>query len=165
MSDRIVGFEPVFDANSRVLILGSFPSVKSREVDFYYGNPRNRFWGMLYSYFQEPLQIGTENRREFLARRGVALWDVVMRCRIVGSQDASITDYEAADLSRVLSCAPIERILLNGKTAYSIFKKCAQTDVPALCLPSTSPANPRFNEEEWRAALDLVFANKESARV
>ncbi len=77
MSDRIRGFEPVFDVNSRLLILGSFPSVKSRMVDFYYGNKQNRFWKILFGFFFFLVQESTAAKREFLLRRGIALWDVV----------------------------------------------------------------------------------------
>ncbi len=88
--ERKIGFAPIFDENSRVLILGSFPSVKSREIDFYYGNKQNRFWKMLCGFFQEEIPSTQEEKIEFLLRRNVALWDMVMSCEIEGSSDASI---------------------------------------------------------------------------
>ena len=159
MSDKIYGFSPVFDEHSRVLILGSFPSVQSRKVDFYYGNKQNRFWPMLGRYFGESVGEGGEARRAFVLRQGVALWDIVVACHIRGSSDASIRDSEIADLDIVLRAAPVERILLNGATAYNLFcERYAAIGIPYRKMPSTSPANPRYREEEWFAALDAVFA-------
>ena len=118
MPDKIRGFSPVFDENSRVLILGSFPSVKSRRVSFYYGNKQNRFWPMLERYFGESAGLDAAQRKAFVLRHGIALWDIVVACTIQGSADASIRDAELADLDEVLRAAPIRRILLNGGTAY-----------------------------------------------
>ncbi len=161
MSDRIRGFEPVFDVNSRLLILGSFPSVKSRKVDFYYGNKQNRFWKILFGFFGEEVQESTAAKREFLLRRGIALWDVVAECEIVGSQDSTIRNYAAADIGRVLSAAPVEKIFLNGKTALAVFRKTfPEIGVPYECLPSTSPANTRCDENVWRRALAEMFPDK-----
>ena len=158
MSDKVTGFQPVFDANSRLLILGSFPSVKSRQVDFYYGNPQNRFWKILFGFFGEEVRQDTPFKKEFLHRRGVALWDIVTACEIVGSQDHTIRNYSVADLSEVLSVAPIQRIFLNGKTAFSIFRKAyPDIETPYECLPSTSPANPRCDDKVWIKALEEVF--------
>lgn len=156
--ERAEGFAPVFDGNSRVLILGSFPSVKSRQTSFYYGHPQNRFWKMLSAYFKAPMPVTNEEKRGLVLRNGVALWDVVQRCDIVGSADASIGNYEPAKIERVLSEAKIELILLNGKKALSVFEEnCGDCGVPYLVMPSTSPANPRYNEAVWREALDGVF--------
>ena len=158
MSDRIHGFQPVFDANSELLILGSFPSVKSRAVDFYYGNRQNRFWKMLFGYFGEEVKEDVLAKREFVLRRHVALWDVVSECEIVGSSDASIANFRAADIPAVVRTAPIRLILLNGATAYKIFcENFGGIGVPFLRMPSTSPANPRYEQSVWFAALDSVF--------
>lgn len=158
MCDIKLGFEPVFDKNSRILILGSFPSVKSREVEFYYGNKQNRFWRIICSYFGDDIPKSTEGKKQFLRRSNIALWDIVTECSIVGSSDSSIRDYKVADLDRVLSQSPIELIILNGGKAFEIFKKYyPDCVVPYIKLPSTSPANMRCSEEEWRAALDKVF--------
>ena len=158
MSDKIQGFQPVFDANSELLILGSFPSVKSRAVDFYYGNRQNRFWKMLFGYFGEEVREDVSAKREFVLRRHVALWDVVSECEIVGSSDASITGYAVAEIPAVLKAAPIRLILLNGAVAYKIFcENFAEIGVPFLRMPSTSPANPRYDQGVWFAALASVF--------
>lgn len=155
------GFEPVFDQNSRVLILGSFPSVKSREVGFYYGNPHNRFWGTVCGFFGEEIPSAVEGKREFLLRRGIALWDVVLGCEITGSSDASIRQETVADLPSLLSAAPIERILCNGSKSYELL----QEHYPLLAvdirkLSSTSPANPRFSVREWYSALSETFSSE-----
>ena len=156
--NRKIGFAPVFDKSSRVLILGSFPSVKSREIDFYYGHKQNRFWKMLCGYFGEEIPTTVKEKKEFLARRNIALWDMVISCEIVGSADASVKNAVTADLSVVLDNAPIEKILLNGTLSYQLFiDGYSDLSVPYEKMPSTSPANPRYQEEVWRRALDEVF--------
>lgn len=157
-TERKIGFSPVFDKNSKVLILGSFPSVKSRQIDFYYGNKQNRFWKMLCGYFGEEIPQTIEGKKAFLYRRNIALWDMVTACEIVGSSDASIKNAELADLDEVFKNAKIQKILLNGTLAYTLFME-RYKDVPISYekMPSTSPANPRFNETVWRKALDDVF--------
>ena len=155
---RKIGFAPVFDEYSRVLILGSFPSVKSRQIDFYYGNKQNRFWRTICGYFGEEIPETVEGKKDFLSRRQIALWDMVVSCEIEGSADASVKNAEAADLNKVLRHAKIDKILLNGTLAYELFLKGYKD----LCvtyerMPSTSPANPRFDENVWRKALDDVF--------
>jgi len=153
------GFKPIFARDSKILILGSFPSVKSREIDFYYGNKQNRFWKMLCSYFHEEIPSTVEGKKDFLLRRKVALWDMVISCEIEGSADADVKNAEIADLFMVLNQAPIEKILLNGTLAYDLFiKKYADIGVSYEKMPSTSPANPRYREEVWRRALNDVFA-------
>lgn len=153
-----IGFAPVFDENSRVLILGSFPSVKSRQIDFYYGNKQNRFWKMLCGYFGEEIPPTTEEKKAFLYRRQIALWDMVVACEIEGSSDASVKNAEIADLSQVLERANIRKILLNGTLAYNLFtEKYAALPVPYEKMPSTSPANPRYDENKWRKALNQIF--------
>ena len=165
MPDIIQGFEPFFTPESEVLILGSFPSVKSRAVQFYYGNRQNRFWKMLYSFFGEEPREDVEEKKAFLARRRVALWDIAVRCSVEGSADATIRAAELADLSLVLSRAPVRSILLNGKTAYGLFcRRYQNCPLPYACLPSTSPANPRYDEAAWHAALAAAFAAGEQAR-
>lgn len=161
MSDIIQGFEPVFDANSALLILGSFPSVKSRQTDFYYGNRQNKFWKMLFGFFGEPLSEEVAAKRAFVLRRGVALWDIVTSCRIKGSSDASIKDYTVADVPALLNASRIRLILLNGTTAYKIFvKNFPDCPVPFRLMPSTSPANVRYDEKVWHAALHEVFSTE-----
>ena len=158
MCDIKCGFLPVFDKNSRVLILGSFPSVKSRQVEFYYGNRQNRFWKILCGFFKEDIPESTSDKIAFLHKIHVALWDVVIECEIEGSSDSSIKNYKVADLREVLSVSTIELILLNGGKAFEIFNKFyGGISVPYIKLPSTSPANTRCDAGEWVRALSSVF--------
>ena len=146
---------PVFDKNSKVLILGSFPSVKSREQGFFYGHKQNRFWKVLSKVFgkEEPLAI--EDKRAFLLEIGVAVWDVIASCDITGSSDGSIKNVKANDLSVILGGADIKKIFVNGKTAYKYYEKYIYPNlgIDAVCLPSTSPANAVYSVEklvdEW----------------
>jgi hypoxanthine-DNA glycosylase len=155
---RKIGFAPVFDKDSRVLILGSFPSVKSREIDFYYGHKQNRFWKMLCGYFGEEIPATIDGKKAFLQRNHIALWDMVVSCEIQGSSDASVKNAVTADLNEVLGYARIEKILLNGTLSYDLFvKSYADLGVPYAKMPSTSPANPRYDEKIWKEALDDVF--------
>ena len=153
-----MGFAPIYDENSRVLILGSFPSVKSREIEFYYWNKQNRFWRTVCGFFGEIIPDTVEGKKGFLLRRGIALWDMVVACEIEGSSDASIKNAEIADLNEILSTAKLEKILLNGTLAYDLFmRKYENVAVAYEKLPSTSPANPRFSEDAWRRALHDVY--------
>lgn len=155
---------PIFDADSRVLILGSFPSVKSRETMFFYGHPQNRFWRVLADVFGEAPPETIEEKKSLALRRGVALWDVIAQCEIVGSSDASITGVVPNDLSVILSAADIRAVFCNGNTSYTYYNMyCrAQTLRDAILLPSTSPANARWTREKltrtWGAAL-LPYLN------
>ena len=155
---RKIGFAPIFNKDSRVLILGSFPSVKSREIDFYYGHKQNRFWRMLCGYFGEVIPDTVEGKKAFLQRNKIALWDMVVSCEIEGSADASVKNAVVADLDEVLQYANIEKILLNGTLSYVLFQKSyADLTIPYEKMPSTSTANPRYNENVWWRALDEVF--------
>ena len=147
------GFAPVFDKNCRVLILGSFPSVKSRAADFYYGNKQNRFWRVLCEAFKQPQVATVEDKKRLCLSNGIALWDIVDSCDIRGSMDADITNYTLVDLSTVLDNAPIQKILCNGATSYRLTKSVYSGQIPVYKLSSTSPANPRFNREEWLQQL------------
>ena len=148
---------PVFDENSKVLILGSFPSVKSREACFFYGHPQNRFWKLVAMIFEDELPQTIEEKRDFLLRHNIALWDVIHSCDITGSSDASIKNVVPNDLSIILDSADIKQIYVNGKTAYKYFEKYTKPLInrDAICLPSTSPANAAWNMErlarEWKA--------------
>ena len=149
-------FEPVFDEHSRILVLGSFPSVRSRAEGFYYGNPRNRFWQMLSDIFAQPLPADNTSRRELLLSHGIALWDVIAQCEISGSSDASIRAARPNDIKLILDSCSIERILANGATAYAAYNRlcAAALGRDAIKLPSTSPANATWSLErltaEWR---------------
>lgn len=153
-SREYMGFEPCFDCESRILILGSFPSVISRKALFYYANPLNRFWKTLESLTGEPPLKSVAEKKAFLSRHRIALWDVVTECDIRGSLDSNIKNYVVADINAVTEAAKIEAIFLNGQTAYRIFKKhFPSLSSLAVLLPSTSPANTRFDYAEWEKAL------------
>ncbi len=154
------GFGPFFRDDSRVLILGSFPSVKSRESQFFYGHPQNRFWPLMARLSGEVCPVTIEEKKAFLARNGIALYDVIERCSIVGSSDSSIRDVVPADLKPILERSRIgSRIFTNGKTAYRLYEKyqAPVLGLSAVCMPSTSPANAAFSldrlTEIWRSAL------------
>ena len=148
--------KPVYDKNSRILILGSFPSVKSREANFFYGHPQNRFWKVLAAVFKTEVPGTVEEKRAFLLVHGVAVWDVIKSCDIVGSSDSSIKNVVANDLREILDAADIRQIFVNGKTAEQYYKKYIEKEIgrKAICLPSTSPANAAWNVEklvtEWK---------------
>lgn len=153
------GFEPVYDKDSKLLILGSFPSVKSRQIDFYYGNKQNKFWKTVCGFFGESVPEDTEGKKQFLYRRNIALWDIVTECEIVGSQDSTIKNFKTADIEKLLQNSKISFIMINGGTAFSIFeKRFAGINVPYKKMPSTSPANTRFSKEEWFDTLSRIFA-------
>lgn len=155
---RKAGFEPVFDKESRLLVLGSFPSVKSRKIQFYYGNKQNRFWKTVCNFFGEEIPESTDGKKEFLHRRKIALWDMVTECEIEGSADSAVKNASVADLGVILKAASIEKILLNGTLSYNLFTaRYADLAVPYFKMPSTSPANPRFDAEIWKEQLrDLL---------
>ncbi len=156
--ERAEGFAPVYNGESKVLIMGSFPSVKSRQTDFYYGNKQNRFWKMISSYFNAPMPENNEQKKMFILRHGIALWDSVISCDIVGSKDDSILNYVPADVGEVLKNSKVKLILLNGKRAMQVFEeRNRDCGVPYRLMPSTSPANPRYDEKIWREALNEVF--------
>lgn len=154
MEERSIGFEPVFDEKSRILILGSFPSVLSRKGGFYYGNKQNRFWSMLADAFACPIPVTNEQKRELVLSRGIALWDIVTDCEIKGSMDADIRNYEVADLYEILNKTDIEKILINGAKAYEIFSAhYPELLNRAVKMPSTSSANVRYDKSKWLKEL------------
>ena len=158
MSIKVMGFDPVYNFESAVFILGSFPSVKSRKVEFYYGNKQNKFWKVLCGFFGEEVPESVEGKKEFLLRRKVALWDIVTECEIVGSQDSTIKNFKVAALNSLLQNSEIRFIILNGSKAYEIFTaNYSHLAVPYVKLPSTSPANTRFSEKEWFDVLSTAF--------
>ena len=120
-------FPPLYDKNSKVLILGSFPSVKSRQMQFFYGHPQNRFWRVLAAVFDCELPVTIEERRAFLLQHGIALWDVIASCEITGSSDASIKNVTVCDVQRILEQAQIRQIFLNGKTAEKYYNRYLKT--------------------------------------
>ena len=139
--------EPIFDARSRVLVLGTMPSPKSREAGFYYAHPQNRVWKVMAALFEEPEPLGNEARAAFMLERRVALWDVLASCTIEGASDASISNARPNDLSRIGLAAPLEAVFTTGSKATGLYRRfCAGMlpGVPHVGLPSTSPANARM---------------------
>ncbi|MBO5371852.1 MAG: DNA-deoxyinosine glycosylase [Lachnospiraceae bacterium] len=153
-------FGPVYDENSKILILGSFPSVKSREVQFYYGHPQNRFWKLLGCLYKETVPVDILGKKDFLKKYGIALWDVIESCDIIGSSDSSIKNVVPNNPMDFLAQTKIERIFTNGKTAEKLYHKYVEpmTGIKAIGLPSTSPANAAFSlerlKESWKVILE-----------
>lgn len=152
-------FPPLYDEGSEILILGSFPSVKSREQNFFYGHPQNRFWKVLSAVFEAPLPVTIEEKKEFLHSHHIALWDVIAECDITGSSDSSIRNAKPTDLQQVIKESRISRIFCNGKTSAQYFEKyqLPLLQLQAKTLPSTSPANAVFTLDKliyaWAAAI------------
>lgn len=142
-------FEPVFDENSKVLILGTFPSVKSRENQFYYGHPQNRFWKVIAGMTESEVPQTIEEKKKLLLEHGIAIWDVIESCDIIGSSDSSIKNVVPADIERVVANSKIENIYANGGTAKKLYEKYSQkkTGREIIGLPSTSPANAAYSLE------------------
>ena len=151
-------FEPLFDENSRVLILGSFPSVKSREQQFFYGHPQNRFWKVMAGIFHEPLPVTVPEKKKLMLRHGLALWDSIASCVITGSSDASIRDVQPNDLRIILDRCAIRNIYCNGRKSHEMYMKYIQPDIgmEAVCLPSTSPANAQWSLEMLMNAWSVL---------
>ena len=150
---------PFYDEGSQILILGSFPSVKSREQMFFYGHPQNRFWKVLASVFKVEVPVTIPEKKAFLKKHHIALWDVISSCDIEGSSDASINNVTANDLSIILDHAEIRQIIVNGKTAEKYYIKYIEPKLnrKAVCMPSTSPANAAWSLERligvWRKQI------------
>ena len=155
---------PLFDASSRILILGSFPSVKSREGLFFYHHPQNRFWRVLAGVLEEPVPGSIEEKKIFLLKNRIALWDVIASCTIEGSSDSTIKNVVPNDLSGILSAADISRIFCNGGASFQYDKKYQEprTGRAAVRLPSTSPANAAWSLDrlirEWTVIRDSLHA-------
>ncbi len=150
--------KPLYDENSKILILGSFPSVKSREQMFFYGHPQNRFWRVVADVFGKSVPQTIENKRDLLLSSGVAVWDVIASCDIEGSSDSSIKNVVANDISVILDNADIKQIFVNGKTAEKYYNKYLKNRVgkEAVCLPSTSPANATWSLEKLAVAWRII---------
>ena len=152
-------FEPVYDKESKILILGSFPSVKSRESKFYYGHPQNRFWKVIAKITNRKEPMTIEEKKELLLSNHIAIWDVIESCTIQGSSDSSIKDVVVNDFSDILQNSSIQRIYVNGNKAYELYHRYAEenTGMKAVKLPSTSPANAAWNldrlYEIWKQIL------------
>lgn len=149
---------PTYDEQSEILILGSFPSVKSREMKYFYGHPQNRFWKVVAAIYDEEVPMTVDERHAFLIRNHIAAWDVIASCTIEGSSDSSIRDVKVNDFTRILSTAPIHRIYVNGKKAEEMYIRYAypQTGREAICLPSTSPANAAWKFDRLVEAWSVI---------
>ena len=158
-------FEPIYNANSKILILGTLPSVKSREQNFYYGHPQNRFWKVLARICEtEKVPESIEEKKIFLLEHQIAVWDVIAECDIIGSSDSSIKNVVPTDLNIILKNAPIQQIYGNGGKAYTLYQKYSYPKIQRemVKLPSTSPANAAWQierlTESWRQIC--TFLNK-----
>ena len=151
-------FGPLFNEDSRVLILGSFPSVKSREQNFFYGHPQNRFWKVVAAVLRQPVPGTIEEKKELILSGRLALWDSIASCEITGSSDASIRNAQANDISIILENSKIERIYCNGRKSHELYRKYIepQTGREAVCLPSTSPANAQWTLEKLINAWAVI---------
>ena len=152
------GFEPVYDENSRILILGSLPSVRSREQCFYYGHPQNRFWRLIAVLRGEAIPSSTDEKKELLIRNRIAVWDVIAECDIMGSSDAAIRNVVPTDIRPILDNTDISCIFVNGAAAGRIYEKYHKplTSRDAVRLPSTSPANAAFSFERLLAHWSCI---------
>ncbi|OSQ24188.1 DNA-deoxyinosine glycosylase [Campylobacter concisus] len=159
-------FKPVFDKNSKILILGSFPSVVSRKLGFYYANPQNRFWRVLAGILNAPLPTSMDEKINFLLARRIAIYDAAISCEIKGSSDAKMTAVEPANLEPIFSGARIVQVYANGGKAHEICEKYLKTQIlnatgkPPVKLPSTSSANANFSFErlvqEWTVVAEVL---------
>lgn len=149
---------PTYDAHSKILILGSFPSVKSREQMYFYGHLQNRFWKVVSAVFGEQTPVTVDEKREFLLRNHIAAWDVIAQCEIVGSSDSSIKNVIPNDLTQILNTADIRTIFVNGKAGEKYFNKYTKPIIgrEAVCLPSTSPANAAWSLERLIEAWKII---------
>lgn len=151
--------DPVYDGDCKILILGSFPSVVSRETNFFYGHPQNRFWKVLSSVMEEDCPVTNDEKKSFLLKKHIALWDVIKSCDIEGSSDSSIKNITPNDLSIILNCADIKMIFTNGAAADRLFHKY-NPDKTAVKLPSTSSANASYGLlrliENWKILKDFT---------
>ena len=157
--ERIVHpISPIYNKDSRILILGSFPSVKSREGEFFYHHPRNRFWNVISSIYLEQPPITIDEKKDFLLRNGIAVWDVIQSCEIVGSSDSSIKNVIPNDITTILNKANIQRIYTNGNAAYQLYQRYILPLAKRDCikLPSTSPANAASSLEKLLQAWACI---------
>lgn len=159
MEHIIHSIEPVFDAESRVLILGTMPSPKSREVQFYYGHPQNRFWRVLAAVLGEEVPRSVPEKKAMLLRHRIALWDVLAECEITGASDSSIRNPVANDLSVILDHAPVQAVFTTGATAWKLYTRLQKphTGIEAVRLPSTSPANCAVKMEALTEAYKAIL--------
>lgn len=146
-------FAPVYDAHSKVLILGSFPSVVSRKLNFYYANRFNRFWPVMSALFDEEI----EDREAFCHKHHIALWDVIHSCRISGSSDTSIKDVTVNNIPALIEKTQVTCIFTTGKKASSLYQKYIHLDIEQIGLPSTSSANASMRKEDLIQAYSIIL--------
>ena len=162
MTHVIHKIPPVYNKNSQILILGSFPSVKSREGRFFYHHKQNRFWKVLSTIVNDVLPETIDEKKDFLLKNHIAVWDVIASCDIEGSSDSSIKNAVPNDFSDILKAAPIRKIYTNGGTACKLYHKYCEkvTGIKAMKLPSTSPANASYSLDrlisEWKVIADQI---------
>lgn len=153
-------FGPFYDENSKILILGSIPSPKSRELGFYYMHPQNRFWSVLSNIFGEDIPVTIMSKKEFLKRHNIALWDVLESCEIEGASDSSIKAPIPNDINKIIKNSKVKRVYTTGLTAYKFYNKYIfkSVGIEAICLPSTSSANAKMSFDklvhEYKKILD-----------
>ena len=152
-------FPPLYDKDSKILILGSFPSVKSREQMFFYGHPQNRFWKVISGVFNAPTPETLEEKKAFLYQHNIALWDVISECDIVASSDSSIKNVIPNDLLKILKNSAVKRIFVNGKAAQKYYNKYTKPilNIDAIYLPSTSPANAMWTLDRLIYAWKIIL--------
>ena len=152
-------FPPLYNRDSKVLILGSFPSVRSREAMFFYGHPQNRFWKVIAALFDEPVPRSIPEKKALILGHSLALWDSIASCEIKGSSDASITDAVPTDLSEILENSAVQRIFCNGTRSFEMYRKyqLPRTGIEAVKLPSTSPANAACSLEKLIEAWKVIM--------
>lgn len=152
-------FEPVYDKASEILILGTLPSVKSRENNFYYGHKQNRFWKVLATLLKEPLPDTIEEKKAMLLAHRIALWDVIQSCDIKGSSDSSIKNVQPTDIGMILEKTNVTQIYANGNKAGQLYKRYQfpVTGIEATVLPSTSPANAAWSLERLCEAWYVIL--------
>lgn len=153
-------FDPLYNSQSRILILGSFPSVKSREQRFFYGHPQNRFWSLMARLLGEDVPRSIQEKKDLMLRHHIALWDTIRSCDIIGSSDSSISNVVPNDLSPILQNADVRQIFTNGRTSWKLYEKYIrpQTLREGICLPSTSPANAAWSMDRLAAAWNVILS-------
>lgn len=159
MADTVIHpIQPIFNEDSRILILGTFPSVKSREGQFFYHHPQNRFWKVLAAVCQVGVPSSIEEKTQFLLKHNIAVWDVIQSCEISGSSDSSIKNVVPNDLSIILDYSKVERIFANGNKSYELYIRYCLSKVgrDIIKLPSTSPANASFSLERLIEAWKVI---------
>ena len=154
----------LYNENSKILILGSFPSVKSREQGFFYGHPQNRFWKVLSTVLNQSLPTSIDEKKEFILNNKIALWDVIASCEIKGSSDSSIKNVVPNNVNEILNNSKVKTIFTNGKLAFNLYNKYIfeKTNIAAISLPSTSPANAAFSLDRLCDEWKIIFKHLKS---